>query len=66
MASLMHEGVRAFVYTKTALTSMCVTLLVLYSQAQLLGRIRVEHALYAVAAGYAALVGFELLVLMWA
>lgn len=64
MAGLLRTDVRLFVYLKTALTGSCMILLVLYSQRRLLGKIRLEHSLYAIAGLYMVLVGYEFTLIM--
>ena len=60
MAALLNDDVRLFSNLKTALTGSCLILLVLYSEARLLGRIRTGHSLYAIAGCYMLLIGYEL------
>jgi len=60
MAALLNDDVRLFGTLKTALTGSCLILLVLYSEARLLGKIRTGHSLYAIAGCYMLLIGYEL------
>ena len=60
MAALLSTDVQLFGNLKTALTGSCLILLVIYSEARLLGKIRTAHSLYAIAGGYLLLIGYEL------
>ena len=63
MDHLIQEDVRRFVALKVAVTALSVLVLVAYHQVALWDRLRVQHALYAVMGGYAALVAYE--VFLW-
>jgi hypothetical protein len=64
LAPLIGSGV-LFVAVKVGLTGMSVVLLTLLSRVRAFGRMRVGLVLYAVLAGYAALIGYELHLLRW-
>lgn len=64
LAPLIGSGA-LFVAVKVGLTGMSVVLLTLLSRIRAFGRIRVGLVLYAVLAGYAALIGYELHLLGW-
>lgn len=59
MARLIETDVRAFVALKTALTSFCVVLLVLYSHVRLFGSLRIGHTIYSLTVLYAGLIFYE-------
>ncbi len=64
LAPLIRSGA-LFVAVKVGLTGMSVVLLTLLSRIRAFGRIPVGLVLYAVLAGYAALIGYELHLLGW-
>lgn len=64
LAPLIGSGV-LFVAVKVGLTGVSVVLLTLLSRIRAFGRMRVGLLLYAVLAGYAALIGYELHLLGW-
>ena len=64
LAPLIASGA-LFVAVKVGLTGVSVTLLMLLSRIRAFGRIRVGLLLYAVLAGYAALIAYEVHLLGW-
>ena len=64
LAPLIGSGA-LFVAVKVGLTGVSVVLLTLLSRVRAFGRMRVGLVLYAVLAGYAALIGYELHLLHW-
>lgn len=64
LAPLIRSGA-VFVAVKVGLTGISVTLLMLLSRIRAFGRMRVGLLLYAVLAGYAALIGYEVHLLGW-
>jgi hypothetical protein len=64
LAPLIGSGA-LFVTVKVGLTGFSVVLLTLLSRIRAFGRMRVGLLLYAVLAGYAALIGYELHLLGW-
>ena len=64
LAPLIGSGA-LFVAVKVGLTGVSVTLLMLLSRIRAFGRMRVGLLLYAVLAGYAVLIGYEVHLLGW-
>jgi hypothetical protein len=64
LAPIIGSGA-LFVAVKVGLTGVSVVLLTLLSRIRAFGRMRVGLVLYAVLAGYAALIGYELHLLGW-
>jgi hypothetical protein len=64
LAPIIGSGA-LFVAVKVGLTGISVVLLTLLSRIRAFGRMRVGLVLYAVLAGYAALIGYELHLLGW-
>jgi hypothetical protein len=64
LAPIIGSGA-LFVAVKVGLTGISVALLTLLSRIRAFGRMRVGLLLYAVLAGYAALIGYELHLLGW-
>jgi hypothetical protein len=64
LAPLIGSGA-LFVAVKVGLTGISVVLLTLLSRIRAFGRLRVGLVLYAVLAGYAMLIGYELHLLGW-
>lgn len=64
LAPLIASGA-LFVAVKVGLTGVSVTLLMLLSRIRAFGRIRVGLLLYAVLAGYVALIAYEVHLLGW-
>jgi hypothetical protein len=65
LAPLMHGSGVLFVVVKIGLTGIGVVLLTLLARARAFGRMPVALLLYAVLAGYAVLVAYELRLLGW-
>jgi len=63
MDQLIRQGSERFVALKLAVTALSLLVLVAYHRVALGDRLRVRHALYAVLAGYALLVAYE--VFLW-
>ncbi|MDH3647549.1 MAG: DUF5658 family protein [Gammaproteobacteria bacterium] len=63
MARLIETDVQAFVNAKIALTSLCVTLLVIHKNFRLSSGVTVEHLLLFILAGYITLLGYEAVLL---
>jgi hypothetical protein len=64
LAPIIGSGA-LFVAVKVGLTGISVVLLTLLSRIRAFGRMRVALVLYAVLAGYAALIAYELHLLGW-
>lgn len=65
LAPLIGRSGALFVLVKVGLTGISVVLLTLLSRIRAFGRMRVALLLYAVLAGYAALIAYELHLLGW-
>ena len=63
MAGVLSTDVRQFSNLKTALTCSGLILLVLYSEVRLLGKFKTAYSVYAIAAFYMLLIGYELALL---
>lgn len=60
MAAALTLGTEEFVLLKVALTSACLLLLAIHHRFLLFRRLRVQHIMACLAAGYAALLLYEL------
>lgn len=60
MAAFIAAGVKEFVFVKTALTGVCLLLLVIHQHYPLGGWLRVRHLTAVLAVGYAAVLLYQL------
>ncbi len=63
MAVLIEESTQKFIYFKLALTSLAAIILTIHHEVEIYGRFRCRHLLYVLSAGYACLIGYELVLL---
>ena len=60
MAALLEHGVRAFVFTKLAITGFGLVFLVVHAAFWIAGTVRVSHVLYALLGSYMTLFVYQL------